>query len=161
MKPILQNLLDHLQEDYPVKRIEVCAHSTLVTSRFSGMASTIIGSQPHGEELVSQAGYLLQKTALELAAFSLSGNTLEAGIGLATINSLIDPPPVNSEKINVADLLAEKGKERKIVLIGHFPFIPKLKRVADTVWVIDLNPGEGEFSPSDAPRLLPEADIVP
>ncbi len=160
MKPILQNLLDHLQEDYPVKRIEICAHSTLVTSRFSGMASTIIGSQPHGEELVSQAGYLLQKTALELAAFSLSGNTLEAGIGLATINSLIDPPPVNSEKINVADLLAEKGKERKIVLIGHFPFIPKLKRVADTVWVIDLNPGEGEFSPSDAPRLLPEADIV-
>jgi len=160
MKPILQDLLDHFREDYPVKNIGVFTHSILVTSRFSGMASTILSSQPHGEELVAQAGDLLKKNALQLAAMSVSKNSLEAGIGLAAINSLIEPPQNNLHALNVANLLEEKGKEKKIALIGHFPFIPRLVKVAEAVWVIDLNPAAGEFSPCDAPRLLPQADIV-
>jgi len=160
MKPILQDLLDHLREDYPVKNIGVYAHSILVTSRFSGMASTILSSQPHAEELVAQAGSLLKKTALQLAALCTSSNSLEAGIGLATINSLLEPPPTNLRSVNVANVLEEKGKGKKIVLIGHFPFIPRLKKIAEILWVIDLNPAAGEFSPSDAPHFLPQADIV-
>ncbi|MGV8026859.1 MAG: Rossmann-like domain-containing protein [Anaerolineaceae bacterium] len=160
MKPILQDLLDHLREDHPVKNIGVYAHSILVTSRFSGMASTILSSQPHAEEQISQAGDLLKKTALQLAVLCTSTNSLEAGIGLAAINSLIEPPSMNLQSINVAGVLEEKGQGKKIVLIGHFPFIPRLQKIAKALWVIDLNPAAGEFSPSDAPRFLPQADIV-
>lgn len=160
MKPILQDILDHLREDYPVKNMGVYTHSILVTSRFSGMASTILSSQPHAEEQISQAGDLLENTALQLAAMCTSTNSLEAGIGLAAINSLLEPPPTNLHSINVANVLEEKGKGKKIALIGHFPFIPRLARIAEALWVIDLNPVAGEFSPSDAPHLLPQADIV-
>ena len=82
MKPILQDLLDHLREDYPVKNMGVYTHSILVTSRFSGMASTILSSQPHAEEQISQAGDLLENTALQFAAMCTSTNSLEAGIGV-------------------------------------------------------------------------------
>ena len=160
MPLILQDILQHVGQDHPIEQIEVCAHWILVTSLHSGMASTVIGCKPHGEELVADAGSLLEKSALEVAQLSLSNNPLEAGIGLAAINSLLKPPTKNVKEINIAKVLVAEGKDKKIALIGHFPFIPKLKEIAKELWVIDLQPAEGEFSPQDAQRLLPEADIL-
>lgn len=160
MKNILQDLLDHLQEDHPVKSIGIYAHWILVESHHSGMASTVPSSLPHGEDLVSQAGHLLEKSALELAAMSLSNNTLEAGIGLAAINSLIQLPQNNLKKGNVVQILKENSQGKKVAIIGHFPFIPKLKEIAETIWVFDLRPTEGDLSPEKAPGILPQADVV-
>lgn len=160
MKSILQDVLNHLTKDYPVKNIGVYSHSILVTSRFSGMASTVLSDQPHGEELVPEAGYLLEKSALQLAASCTSQNSLEAGIGLAAINSLLEIPQGNVRSGNVVQILEKQGKGKKIALIGHFPFISRLKQTAKDVWVIDFNPAPGEFHPDDAPRLLPQADII-
>jgi len=160
MNTILSTIFSTLQQDYSVKLIEVCAHWTLVTSHNSGMASTVLGCQPHGEQLVSDAGALLNRSALELAALNSSDNTLEVSIALAAINSLLDIPTENIKEINVAEVLMNSGKGKKIAFIGHFPFIPKIKKIADEVWVIDLHPAEGEFSPVDAQNILPQADIL-
>ena len=160
MRKILQGLLDHLQEDYPVKSISTYVHWILVESHHHGMASTVLGNLPHGEDLVSQAGHLLEKSARQLAAMSCSSNTLEAGIGLAAINSLIDPPQDNLKEGNVIQILMERSRGKKVTIIGHFPFIPKLKEIAKAVWVIDLNPAEDDFRPDKAPDLLPQSDIV-
>lgn len=157
---ILEHVLATLKQDYPVSQIEVSAHWTLVTSRSSGLASTITGCGPHGEQLVQQAGELLERSALELAALCLSENTLEAAIGLAAVNSLIEPPLQNRRVINVADVLAERGSGKCIAMIGHFPFIPKLRGIAKEIWVIDLQPAEGEFSPAQAAQILPKADVL-
>jgi len=160
MNTILSTIFSNLQQDYPVKLIEVCAHWTLITSHFSGMASTVLGCQPHGEELVSDAGSLLNKSALELAALHSAKNSLEVSIALAAMNSLIDPPVENRKIVNIKDVLLEKGKDKNIAFIGHFPFIPKVRKVAKTVWVFDLQPCEGEYYPSEAKTLLPQADIL-
>ncbi|NMC46780.1 MAG: DUF364 domain-containing protein [Chloroflexi bacterium] len=160
MNTILSTIYSALRQDYPVKLIEVCAHWTLITSRHSGMASTVLGCQPHGEQLVSDAGSLLKKSALELAAQHSSPNSLEVSIALAAINSLLDPPTANRKVVNVADVLLEKGKGKNVAFIGHFPFASKIKQVAKTVWIIDLQPTEGEYPPSEAKNLLPQADIL-
>lgn len=160
MNTILSTIYSALRQDYSVKLIEVCAHWTLVTSHHSGMASTVLGCQPHGEQLVSDAGSLLKKSALELAALHSSLNSLEVSIALAAINSLLDPPTANRKIVNVADVLLEKGKGKNVALIGHFPFASKVKQVAKTVWVVDLQPAEGEYPPSEAENLLPRADIL-
>jgi len=157
---ILKHVLSTLKQDHSVSQIEVCAHWTLVTSHFGGLASTIVGCGPHGEQLVHRAGNLLENSALKLAELCLSDNTLEAGIGVAALNSLIEPPLKNRQIINVADVLTEKGKGKCIAMIGHFPFIPKLKRIAKEMWVIDLQPAEGEFCPEEAENILPKADIL-
>jgi uncharacterized protein (DUF4213/DUF364 family) len=160
MKSILQDVLDSLGQDYPVQSINVYSHSIVVVSHHAGMASTVLSNRPHGEELVAQAGNLLGKSALQLATMSTSANPLEAGIGLAIINSLLEPPLENQRSINAFRVLEEQGKGKKIALIGHFPFIPRLQKVAKALWVIDLDPAEGEFSPQDAPHLLPQAEVL-
>ena len=160
MNKILQDILDHLPEDHPVKSINVYVHWILVESHHCGMASTVPGDLPHGENHVTQAGYLLEKSALELASMSCSNNTLEAGIGLAAINSLIEPPQDHLKKENVVQILKEHSRGKKVAIIGHFPFAPKLKEIAKTIWVFDLRPSEGDLSPEKAPDILPQADVV-
>jgi uncharacterized protein (DUF4213/DUF364 family) len=62
--------------------------------------------------------------------------------------------------LNAADLIAEKGKGKKIAIVGHFPFIPKLQGLAEKVWVIEKNPQEGDLVESQSETYIPQADVV-
>ena len=44
--------------------------------------------------------------------------------------------------------------------MGHFPFIPELRKVAKELWVIEKNPREGDFTEAEAENFIPEADVV-
>jgi len=89
-----------------------------------------------------------------------SESILEAAIGMATINSLLDIDVETCLDLNARDLIAEKGKGKGIAIVGHFPFIPKLREDAKQLWVIEKNPREGDFIEADAENLIPQADIV-
>jgi hypothetical protein len=58
---------------------------------------------------------LTGKTAIELAEYAKSWNMIEAGIGLAAINSLIE---TRGKNINVLDFLLEDADGKKIVQGG-------------------------------------------
>ena len=47
-----------------------------------------------------------------------------------------------------------------MAIIGHFPFIPRLRTVVSELWVIERNPQEGDFAETEADKLLPQADVV-
>jgi uncharacterized protein (DUF4213/DUF364 family) len=47
-----------------------------------------------------------------------------------------------------------------VALVGHFPFIPKLRQTAAKLWVIEQNPAEDEHPAESAADLIPQADIV-
>ena len=47
---------------------------------------------------------------------------LEAAVGMATINSLIRVDESSCVAVNASEILAEKGKDKKVAIIGHFPF---------------------------------------
>ena len=64
---ILNDLLASLSEDAPIRSILVGAHWTVVCSRRCGLASTILGNQPHAQEKVREAGRLHLKSARELS----------------------------------------------------------------------------------------------
>ena len=89
-----------------------------------------------------------------------SESILEAAIGMATINSLLDIDEGNCQSLNARDLIAEKGKDKRVAIVGHFPFIPKLREVVKELWVIEKNPREGDFTEADAEDFIPEADVV-
>jgi len=105
-------------------------------------------------------GCLHQKSAQELAEYSLSDNLLEASIGLAAINSLLQIDSQGMVEVNASEVLAEYGRDRKVAIVGHFPFIPSLRQVAGELWVIEQHPIEGEFLAEDAVGIIPKADIV-
>lgn len=157
---IVNDLLQRLPEDAEVRSVLVGAHWTAVCSRHCGLASTVIADKPHGHARVREVGRLHLKTAHELAEYARSEDPLEASIGVAAINSLIEADPKCAVELNAADVLAEKGRGRKVALVGHFPFIPALRRAAAELWVLEQHPSEGEYPADMADKLLPLADVV-
>jgi len=79
---------------------------------------------------------------------------------MAAINSLIDIDESSCIEENAFDVLARRGKNTKIAVVGRFPWIPKLRTIATTLWVIEQSPQEGEFPAEAAEDLLPQADVV-
>jgi uncharacterized protein (DUF4213/DUF364 family) len=105
-------------------------------------------------------GRLHLKSARELAEYALSDNPLEASLGIAAINSLLDVDERNAVEINAAEMLAEQGRGKNVALVGHFPFIPKLRQAVGQLWVIEQRPSEGEYPAESAADLIPRADVV-
>jgi uncharacterized protein (DUF4213/DUF364 family) len=157
---ILDDLLSSLNGDAPVRSILVGAHWTVVCSRRCGMASTIIKEKPHGHEKVRDVGRLHQKSARELAEYARSENFLEASIGVAAINSLIDVDEHQAVEMNAGDVLVTRGRGKNVALVGHFPFIPDLRQAAAQLWIIEQHPAEGENPADAAGDLIPQADVV-
>ncbi|NCP15745.1 DUF364 domain-containing protein [bacterium] len=157
---ILDDLLDSLDMDAPVRTVLVGAHWTAVCSRFCGLASTFTGDKPHGHAPVRDVGRLHEKSARELAEYARSDNLLEASIGVAAINSLLDVDESRAVEINAVEVLIEHGRGRNVALVGHFPFIPKLHPAVGQLWVLEQRPAEGEFPAEVAADLIPQADVV-
>jgi uncharacterized protein len=157
---ILDELLTGLTDDIPVRSVLVGVHWTVVCSRGCGMASTILGTQPHGHEKVCKVGYLEKMSIRELAGYARSENRLEASLGVAAVNSMIEVDERHAVEINASEVLVNKGKGKKVALVGHFPFISRLRQEVGKLWVIEQHPGAEEYPAEAAKDLIPEADIV-
>lgn len=157
---ILEELIQSIKGDAPIRQVIVSTHSTVVCSRGCGLATTQLSTKPHGEEFIRDAGSLHFKSAKELAQYALSANPLEASIGLAAINSMLEINQKELQPMDAVDLAIKLAVGKRIVFVGHFPYIPKVSRVATECRVLELNPVEGEYSPERAKDFLPQAEFV-
>ncbi|HEX78535.1 MAG TPA: DUF364 domain-containing protein [Dehalococcoidia bacterium] len=156
---VIDDIIAGLDGDCVVKEVYSCAHWTAVKTRNWGLASSILESHPyHG--IVRNAGILRGLAALELAEYARSDNTHEASIGIATINSMIDIDDDDCVVENALDVLLEKGRGKRVAVIGHFPWVPKLKEVAREFWVIEQRQRDDDLSADTAEKVLPKVDIV-
>lgn len=103
---------------------------------------------------------MTEKRASELAEFARSSNTLEASIGMATINSLIHVDESQCLALNAYDVLAERGRGRTVAVVGHFPFVDKLRGTAKKLWVIERRVRPGDLPESEADHILPQSEVV-
>jgi hypothetical protein len=109
---------------------------------------------------VRDVGNLTRKSALELAQYAKSDNILEASIGMAAINSVIDIDEAKCTEQDAFDILAREGRDRNIAIVGHFPWVPKLRTIARKLWVIEQRHREGDLPAEAAGNILPQADVV-
>ena len=158
---ILDDLIGSLAGDAPAREVRVGRFWTAVWSRHCGLASTTgPGDHKHGARFVEDAGNLAGRSALELARLAHSNSSLEAGIGLAAINSLLEVDEERCVERNAGDLLIERGRGKRVALIGHFPFVPALREAAEHLWVLELRPQAGDAGAEEAEVILPQADVV-
>lgn len=157
---LIDDLLNSLREDAPVRKVLTGAHWTVVCSQHCGMASTILGDKPHGYDRVREVGNLLTLSARELAEYARSEVLLEASLGLAAINSLLEVDAKEAVEMNALEVLLEHGAGKPVALVGHFPFIPKLRQVVGRLYVLEEHPAEGEYPSEAAADLIPQAEIV-
>lgn len=161
MTKIIEELLSSLNVEASVRDIRVGLFHTGVLTRNCGLASSLPRDalkqdRPH----VKEPGFLLNKSTSELVKMVDSQSILEAAIGMAAINSLLDIDEECCKELNARDLIAEKGQGRNVAIVGHFPFIPDLKKIVRELWVIEKNPQEGDHTEAEALDLLPKADVV-
>ena len=134
---------------------------TAVLTRYCGLASTPHDPNHHHTTApIAGAGLLTGRESRELAYLANSSSLHEAAIGMAAVNSLLHVDESQCREINAGELLSVRGKNKRIAIIGHFPFIPRLQEIASKLWVIERNPAEGDLEESQADVYLPQADVV-
>jgi Uncharacterized conserved protein len=157
---LIEKVLQTLpKEPIPVREIVSGLHWTAVASRYCGLASSL-WSETLPEVPIPNLTHLIHLSAQELAQYALSSNHLESAIGMAAVNSLLDPTPPGSFDLNAHDWLTKEGVGKKIAMVGHFPFAEKLAPVAQALWILEKNPRPGDHPASESKDLIPEADIV-
>lgn len=158
---ILEQLIAALDGNAPVRDIRQGVFHTAVVTRHCGLAASLPrDALRQTPPLVKDAGALLDKSAAELVRLAYSDSLLEAAIGMATLNSLLDVDEAACREMNAAELIMEKGRDRRVAVVGHFPFLPKVREAARELWVIEKNPREGDLGEAAAARFLPQADVV-
>lgn len=160
MPTILDDLLSSLVDDVPVRGVLVGSHWTVVCSRRCGMAATLTSGGPRGHVQIRDVGRLHLKTARELADLARSSELMEASLGVAALNSMLEVEQSAAREINAAEVLVERGRGKNVALIGHFHFIPQLREAAQQLWVLEQQPEADEYPAEAAADLLPQADVV-
>lgn len=158
---ILDHLISTLHFDATVQDVRQGVFHTAVLTRNCGLAATLpLDALRQTPPLVKGPGTMLDRTPEELVQLAYSESILEASIGMAAINSLLDVDEGACLELNAADLILEKGAGKRIAIVGHFPFLPRVRESANELWVLEKNPREGDFDETQAGRWLPQADLV-
>lgn len=139
--------------DAPVKGVWVGITWTAVESRYVGMSHTYQTSE-HID--IENAGNLLSMSALQLAKKMLSWKHLEASIGVAALNSLIEP---KGKKGNVKKYIIEKAKGKVVTMIGRFPFYDEISSIAKKSYLLEIEPSGNELPSFACEEILPKSDL--
>jgi len=131
------------------------------TARGAGLASTQLDAhRPHGDSVVRWAGELLEHSAQELAELLYSGGSLEASLGMAAVNALLEVDEAALTDRNASQEIMRRGQGKRVVIVGHFPFVPEVRPAVGRLDVLEFHPGPGELPADAAAEVIPEADVV-
>jgi uncharacterized protein (DUF4213/DUF364 family) len=157
-------LLSSLQTDAPVRQVLVGALWTAVVLQGDpprcGLASTLRAETHDEGPPVRQPGRLCQHSGRELAEWLRSTRILEASIGMAAFNALLEVDESACTDLNAEEVIVEYGTGRRVAVVGHFPFVDRVRRAAETCWVLELHPRPGDLAASQVAEVLPQADAV-
>jgi len=156
---ILNHILSAINDDSPVDEIMRGVYWTAIVSKFCGLSSTMLRDCIHDHE-DTEPILLAGKTALELARLCFSSDIGKASLGLAAINSLIEVDLSSCTEVNAGQIIMEKGKDKNVAIIGHFPFVDDLRGIAKNLWVIEKWQKPGDYPAEDAALYLPQSDVI-
>lgn len=163
---LIDNLLSTLPDGL-VREVRVGAFWTAVVVEVKnhqrcGLASSLRNENHHhgsGPD-VREAGRLMEHRARELAELVRSKSLMEAAIGMAAINALLPKQEELWVDLNAAEMIAQQGAGKQVALVGHFPFVSKLRKQVGTLWVLEQRPQGEDLPASAASEIIPQADVV-
>jgi uncharacterized protein (DUF4213/DUF364 family) len=162
----IDRLLASIRADAPARHVVVGVFWTAVVLDGDpprcGLASSL--TEPHhhssGEPPMRRAGNLLEQSGRELAENLRSSSRLEAGVGMAAFNALLDVEESQCREANAESLILQEGSGRRVAIVGHFPFVERVRRHVEECWVLELRPLPGDEPADRAAELIPRADVV-
>lgn len=158
-------LLERIPEDgIPVRRVVMGPFWTLVEAGSGiGLAATRLADAPtHGQhgQLMPGAGHLTALTARELAENVLEPPSPARSIGLAALNAILPPPHGKVSERNASEWLRNVGRNRRIGIVGWFPFIPELREAGFDLDVFEKDPVSGFAMTTDRARRIEACGVL-
>jgi len=161
---LLKKIIDSVNGDAPVRDVRICIHATVVESLRVGLCGHTRADQAYEvikrQDVVANHGRLREFSAKNLAQYALSKLPIEASVGIAAINSILDVDWTKVHTERSGDLLVEKTKGKKVAVIGHFPFIDRMRKTAARLDEVGIEPDSGDVPISEIHKTLPGADVA-
>ncbi len=162
--PLIEALIETLP-DAPVRTVLIGTHWTAVVvegqgGKRCGLASSLRPPNHHGGPAVTEAGRLHLRTGRDLAQLVHSDSPPEISVGMAAINALLPRDESAWEELNAEHIIAEQGADGHVVLVGHFPFVPRLRSRVGRLSVLELEPRGDDLPAEAAPQVVPQADVL-
>lgn len=148
---VLSDIISSIEQDAEIREVAFGLRFNLVLSRYAGLASTL------GEPFI---GKIKEKSCKRLAELAFSKNIKEASIGISAINSLINGDVSRCAEINASKIIYKLSEKKNVSVIGHFPFVDEIKKVAKNVWVIEKRMKEGDYPAHEKDHFVPLSDVV-
>ena len=104
----------------------------------------------------------------EIAALVKSWNFFEASLGLAAINAHLNSRkslddlhnPSAAVNGDAFDLFMNGVNDKRVAVVGHFPYLEKLRPKCRSLIILERTPREGDLPDTAAEYVLPEQDMV-
>jgi uncharacterized protein (DUF4213/DUF364 family) len=145
--------------DCPVTAITYGAHMVAVESSKTGVATWAWTDHPVPLESLPEP--VKSDSAKNIARMIADENPLTASLGMAALNAILpDLPSRNLIDRNAGALTLDLGKGKNVAVIGHFPFVEKMKGKFRQFMVFEKKPRSGDLEESCIPEKLPSADVV-
>ncbi len=71
---------------------------------------------------------------------------------MATVNALLEVDDALLTDRNASEEIMQRGVGKRVVIVGHFPFIPKVRRAVGHLDVLELDPGAASSLRRQPPR---------
>lgn len=168
MWKIYDELIDLIPEDLTVLDCMVGLHWTLIRSaKGIGAAMTLKGGRAE-KELANITGMPVR----ELATYVKSWDMLQASLGQAAINSVLNTPgnimaitgqvitkTAESDEANAFAQFLPEIAGKRVAVIGHFPNIESLSRTCQ-LSILERVPQAGDYPDPANEYILPRQDYV-
>jgi uncharacterized protein (DUF4213/DUF364 family) len=125
-----------------------------------GIASTVAHYEPASTHRFQGAGKLEKLSAGALLRFLISDVPLKASIGMAALNAILEVPDECFQGRSFMDLIMERCRGRRVAVVGHFPFVDRLRKAAKEFHVMELRPIRGDLPASKARDVIPKSQVV-
>ena len=172
MKSLYDALIDGIPDDMPLDDMTCTHYGVLVRSGENiGIADF---RDEYDTRPMIETGNKLDLSLKELATGIKSWNITEAAMGHAAINAYYNTPAMAKKNglVLTGSLTAEDRNSdpfiayqkevhgKKVVVVGHFPYLEKLMAPICDLKIIDPTPDAGIYPEQAAEYLLPEADFA-
>ena len=152
--------------DGQVRAVHLGLHWTVVTIETGGilrcgLSATLFTPHRHDQGPdIPGSGQLEFCSGLELAELALSPHPTQASVGVAAINALLPRQAHMWSEDNAEEVIARQGKGKRVVMVGRFPFVPRLRPRVGELQVLEQDPGPDDLPAHQAPEILPGAEVV-
>ncbi|SDF13453.1 Rossmann-like domain-containing protein [Sporomusa acidovorans] len=163
-------LIEGIPEECLVDEFLCGTYAALIRSGRGCGFSHIVPGDSLPETMKKSLGMPLKK----LAECIKSWNFVEASVGMAAINTWYNSPEtavkngiVLTDSLYSEDRLNDpfiayqnEIKNKKVAILGHFPYIEQLFQPVCDVAIIEREPEEGDYPEAAAEYILPASDFV-